>query len=239
VVLFSRRFGRLALVDKGGRSLKARRGRILAYHLLEITFYSSRKGGGYVSDCVSLETFDFAPDGQLGRLAYAAAACELLNLLLPEEEPQEDLYGFFVTYLRIISRSPRLGLPAVFLAFYLRLLSLLGYHPSLGWCIGCGNEIDPEEYERHLFFSPERGGLVCLSCQRPGEQYISLSKRGWEQLMTLQTSSLADAAAHQVGYGDAVILAEALTKFLQFHAGVGSALKSLTFLEKLKQTDLR
>ena len=41
VLFFSRRFGRIALVDKGGRSFKSKRGRVTPFAKLEISFYQS------------------------------------------------------------------------------------------------------------------------------------------------------------------------------------------------------
>lgn len=239
IILFSRRFGKLAVIDKGGRSIKSRRGRLMPFHRLEITYYTSRKSGGYISDSDILESFPLGAEGELGRLAYASAACELLHLLLPEEEQHEELYDYFVTYLQTMSRCSRLGLPAVFVTFFLRLLSFLGYHPSLGFCIGCNlkSELSTAADSRWSF-SPERGGIVCSSCQRPGEYIISLTDHGLQQLLTMQSSSLEDASSITIGYDNAVLLIDLLTRFLQYHAAVGSDLKSLKFLEKLKRSKL-
>jgi DNA repair protein RecO (recombination protein O) len=85
IVFFSRRFGKLALIDKGGRSLKSKRGRIVAFATLEVTFYASHKESpGYIRDVDPIATFSFDKEGTLGRLAYGSAGCELLHSLLPE-----------------------------------------------------------------------------------------------------------------------------------------------------------
>ena len=88
VIFFTRNFGKMALVDKGGRSIKSKRGRIVSFTHMELTFYASEKeSNGYIRDVDTLKAFSFEKDGAVGRLAYGSAACELLNLLLPEEEP--------------------------------------------------------------------------------------------------------------------------------------------------------
>ena len=240
VALFTRDFGRMALVDKGGRSITSKRGRLIPFARLELTFYSSdRESSGYIRDCDSLQVFSLDKEGTLGRLAYGSAACELLNLLLPEEDPQPALYTYVLSFFDHLSSADRKALPSLFIAFLLRVMSHLGFRPSLAYCSGCRK---PAQELLHngdnLLFSPDRGGVICPSCQTPGEYYIPLPAEGVRVLSTLQTASLAEAASVPLGYDQSALLLTALTKFLSFHAGVGGDLKSLEFLEKLKTTDL-
>jgi len=238
VLFFTRNHGKLPLIDRGGRSIKSKRGRLQPFARLEMTFYSSQKEtSGYVSDCELLEMFSLDAEGSLGRLAYGSAACELLYLLLPENEEQSGLYGYFVAYLRQLGRAEKKFLPAVFLAFFLRTISQLGYHPSISYCVGCDREESKFGGTAEDFkFSPERGGLVCPSCQKPGEYYIPLSAGGLRVLTTLQQASLDEAATVPIGFQDATLLVETLTNFLKYHSGLVSDLKSVEFLEKLKKS---
>lgn len=238
VLFFTRDYGKLPLVDKGGRSIKSKRGRLQQFARLEMTFYSSQKEtSGYVSDCELLEIFPLDADGELGRLAYASAACELLYLLLPEKEEQAGLYAYFLSYLRKLGRADKRFLPAVFVAFFLRTISQLGYHPSISYCVGCNKEVSLfGDATADFMFSPERGGLVCPSCQKPGEYYIPLSAGGRRVLTTLQQASLDEAATVPIGFQEATFLVELLANFLKYHSGLVSDLKSVEFLEKLKKS---
>lgn len=237
VHLFTRDFGRIALIDKGGRKLTSKRGRLLPFSRLEITFYSSKKEtSGYISDVGLVETFSFESEGSLGRLAYGSAACEVLFLLLPEDEAQTSLYAYFVNYLKLCAASPRRSLPGLFVTFLLRVMSQLGYQPSIGFCSGCGKESKPGKEE--ILFSPERGGVVCRACQLAGDYYIPLSADRARMLSALQVASLNEAVELPIGYEDATYVLELLAKFLKYHSGLVSDLKSLQFLEKLKKTDL-
>lgn len=240
VVFFTRDFGRLALIDKGGRSITSKRGKLLPFARLELTFYSSeRETTGYIRDCELLESFSLEKEGTLGRLAYGSAACELINLLLPEKDPQSTLYTYLLTFFAQIAEADRRALPSLFIAFMLRLMSHLGFRPSLSFCGGCRKSAD--EFSANgatVLFSPERGGLICPSCQTAGEYYISLPAEGVRILSSLQRASLVEAAGVALGYDISALLLEALTKFLGYHAGVGGELKSLEFLEKLKHSHL-
>ncbi len=239
VVFFSRDFGRIALVDKGGRSMKSRRGRIIPFARMEITFYHSEKETrGYIREIELAEVFSFEENGNLGRLAYASAAAELLNLLLPEEEPQEELYRYFSSLLQLLQKAPKNTLPSLFVAFYLRVLSQLGYHPSLSYCVGCGKELAKFGSRGNLMFGVERGGVVCEACQKPGDYYIGFSGDSFKRLALLQTSSLSEAASTAIGFKETSGFLEALTKFLASQTGFKADLKSLAFIEKLKNSQL-
>lgn len=240
VAFFTEEHGKLRLADRGGRSMKSKRGRLMPFARLELTFYTSEKQTtGYISDSELLQVFSFEKEGTLGRLAYGSAACELLYILLPEEQEQRELYRYTISYLRMVDQVDRRSLPSLFIAFFLRLLSQLGYHPSLGYCAVSGMAVETFlDKGDSVLFSPESGGVVSPPCQRPGEYYITLSSGSFSHLLSLQRASLAEAAAHPVGFAEASILLEALSKFLQYQADTRAGLKSLEFLDKLKKTHL-
>lgn len=237
VIFFTKDFGKIALFDKGGRSLKSKRGKIMPFAPLELTFYNTPKEtAGYISDIDIQEIFSFEKDGSLGRLAYASAAAELLQLLLSEEEPHRQLYTYFVSYLQYMDRVEKQYLPAIFIAFFLRLLSQLGYHPSISYCIICNKDIESIDGQAVLF-GPDAGGSVCSTCQKAGEYYISLSTEMFKIFAILQTASLQEAASIPIGLSQVTQLQEALSRFISFQASVNCKLKSLAFIEKLKNSN--
>jgi len=236
ISFFTRNFGKLSLVDKGGKKLASKRGRIITYAELELTFYASKKeSSGYISDVELIQMFELSGDGTLGRLAYASATCELLQMLLPKEEPLLDLYDYSVSLLDRIDKAKKQALSALFLTFFLRLLSQLGYHPSLSYCGGCDRSIESFiKKGAAVRFSPERGGIVCPSCQNPGEYYIGLPYDGYLKLVELQTASLSESEKLTLGFKETTLLLDALVKFLEYQADISSKIKSLEFLQKLK-----
>ncbi|MEW5994197.1 MAG: DNA repair protein RecO [Candidatus Zixiibacteriota bacterium] len=235
VELFSRDFGKIAIVDKGGRRLTSKRGRLMPFGRMEITFYKSEKSArGYVSEAELLQAFSFGQEGTVGRLAFASAAAELLRNLLSEEEPHPHLYEYFLSYLKMAESVNKQALPALFLSFCLRVLSHLGYHPALETCAGCGSTLNSRQSGKGKFmFSPERGGVVCKACQSPGEYYIPLSQKDVQLLATLQCASLTEAAGRPIRYQDATRLIEALTALARYQTGAFTELKALEFLAKL------
>lgn len=238
VVFFSKEYGKIAVNDKGGRTLKSKRGRLLPFSRLELTFYDSNKEGqGYVRDLELIQYNSMEKDGTIGRLAYASAACEVLKLLLPEEEPQRALYDYFGTYLEYIDKSEKTSLPSLFTTFYFRMLSQLGYHPSLNYCVGCNENMNGDKKTtQKILFSPEKGGVVCNSCQKPGDYYIGLSSHLFKLMLVFQAASLHDSVAIPISLKEAETILETLTSFVGYQTGLKSELKSLGFIEKLKNS---
>lgn len=240
VHFFTKKFGKLPLMDRGGRSYKSKRGRLIPFSRIDLTFYHSEKGGpGYLSAVDVIEQFSFDKDGTLGRLAYGSAACELISLLLPEAEPHPELYQYTVTYLSLLDQSDKRFIPACFLTYFLRLLSHLGFHPTLSHCVASGSTAETFVAEKSVAqFSPERGGIVSPACQKPGEYYIDLPAADLNTMATLQTASLKEAARIGLGFEHAARMIDLLVKFLSYQADTKRELKSLEFLEKLKNSQL-
>ncbi|HOD67452.1 MAG TPA: DNA repair protein RecO [candidate division Zixibacteria bacterium] len=237
VVFFTRDYGRLALTDRGGRRLTGKRGRLVPFARLELTFYHSEKeSAGYLSDVSLVQAWQFEREGTLGRLAFASAAIELLLSLLGDRAPHPDLYTYTVSYLELVETAPKQGLGPLFVNYYIRLISRLGYHPSLTRCVACGATGERlADAAGGVQFSAERGGMVCRACESVGDCYIPFSSESHRLIRALEGASLGQAATLPISYRETVRLTEALTRFLSFQADVRAELKALTFLEKLRK----
>jgi len=243
VTIFTDNAGRQSIIDRGGRSLKSKRGRLHTFSRLEIGYFKSEKSGmGYITEVDPVETFQFEREGALGRLTFASAALELLYDLLPDDEPQEGLYHLTVQYFRQIDTVPKQAIIPVFIAYFLKLLSYLGYRPNFAGCISCAKDRNQTVMANsngvnYYVFSPERGGLVCSACQMPGEYYIKLQSERLDKIYRLQTASLTESSGVKLKLDEAEELLEILTNFFRYQTEA-KELKSLKFLEKLKKTKL-
>ena len=236
---FTDNTGKVSIIDRGGRSLKSKRGRVTAFSRMEITYFRSEKTGtGYIGEVDILESFSLEKGGSLGRLTFASAALEILNDLLPENEPLEPLYHLTVQFMRHMNNSSRESLLPVFIAYFLKTLSFLGYRPNFAGCVGCGKDKADFDGGAPALFSPERGGLVCPTCQTMGEYYIKLQSDRLDILYSLQISSLTEAAGMRITMKTTEELLELLTAFVKYQTGVDK-LKTLDFLDKLKKSQLQ
>lgn len=99
--------------------------------------------------------------------AFYGASCltELVMALVPDLEPQPDVFDLMMEALRRLDRVEPQACQAITLAAAWRLLALLGYVPPMDQCVQCGQTLDtsgPMDYNAGL------GGPVCPTC-RPAE----------------------------------------------------------------------
>jgi DNA repair protein RecO (recombination protein O) len=87
-------------------------------------------------------------------------SAELVTRLIEEHDPHADLFD------RLERTIPELATPRreqAFLAFQLDLLRESGYLPELFACVSCGAAL---EGATPIYFSAERGGLICRNCEQ-------------------------------------------------------------------------
>jgi DNA repair protein RecO (recombination protein O) len=171
VTLFTREFGKVEGLAKGGRRLKGPFESALdLLALCRIVFL--RKS----SEALDLLTEAklvrrFRPAGRnLSSLYAGYYVAELLRGLTDVYDPHPELFDTADRTLVALSA----GEPAVYqvLRFELDTLRLLGHLPSLHRCVGCGR---PVEVRGRVALGQLDGGVLCSKC-RPGKrQVVSLS----------------------------------------------------------------
>jgi DNA repair protein RecO (recombination protein O) len=153
LTLFTRQNGKVRAVAKGVRKTKSRfGGRLEPFTRVDLVVYRGRNldtvTGAHILEPFKEIRNDYA------RLTAAAALVELVEKITPERERSFPVYALLLAGLQALGRD---GTSTVVPAFYVKLLSLSGYHPQLQGCAGCG-ALDLEG------FSPALGGAVCASC---------------------------------------------------------------------------
>lgn len=138
ICFISEHRGRLKGFAKGAR--KSRRRFVNAFEPFSVVVlkYLERKGALWIESSKLLEPFlDLRHD--LERWSYAALATELVLELVPEGEPNEEVFSLLKeTYVRLSEERDALN---VLLLFLFRFLDLLGYLPALDGCTVCGKPI--------------------------------------------------------------------------------------------------
>ena len=162
--LWTREFGKVRALAKGGRRLKSNFENALdLLTLCSIVFLRKTSGGlDLLTEAQVAQRFPrLASDLHALYAAYYVA--ELLDAWTEENDPHPALFDAAVETLRALgSGEAPAGLRV--LRFEAQLLGELGYAPVLGACAGCGAEPLPAAGEPALF-SVAAGGLVCRACQ--------------------------------------------------------------------------
>ena len=191
--LFTREFGKMRGLAKGGRRLRSNFE--MAFDLLTVSrVVFLRKSGGldllieaqvaerytqlrtnllalncgyYLAELLDAGTQEYDPHPVL-----FDAACRLLRELPPRDEP-----------------GPRPTSPVT--AFELVWLDELGYGPRFENCAACGITLPaPHEDAVRVIYSPEVGGIVCPACRQAVRDGYPLGERARGALAELQRAAL-------------------------------------------------
>lgn len=208
--VFSRRFGRVALLARGARRPRsAMRGVLLSFHPLRLTWSASTELGNLIGA-------EWA--GALQPLAGQGLMCgfylnELVLRLLPRDDPHEALFDAYAEALRRLSHAE--PYPAVLRGFEKRLLAELGYAPLLERD-AANRPIDPAGF---YVYEPDRGPLP-VNGARSGE-------------LVVRGRTLLDVAADDYSRAETRDEARALMRTLIGERLHGQVLHTRTVLREL------
>ena len=185
--LWTREFGRVRALAKGGRRLKSNFESALdLLTVCRIVFL--RK---------SSDSLDLLTEAQVVRrfsqlrtdleALYAGYyIAELLADWTEDYDPHPSLFDEALETLQALG-SPAVATGPRLARFELVLLNQLGYSPTLETCAAGGQAVAG----RGLAFSPQAGGVVCPHCQPLQRARRPLSPAGWQMLRALSESGEA------------------------------------------------
>ncbi len=169
--LFTREFGKIRGLAKGGRRLKGPFESALdVLALCRIVFL--RKS----SDALDLLTEAkllrrFRPAGRdLASLYAGYYVAELLGELTDDYDPHPELFDLAAETLSGLSAGEPVANGVV--RFELGALRILGHLPSLDACAECGRDVP---LTGQAAFGHLQGGLLCAQCREGKEQVVSVS----------------------------------------------------------------
>ena len=161
--------GIISVFFRGPGARKPKMGSTEALCYSQFMLFQSRER--YIVNSADLLELFFPLRQDIERLSLAQYFCQLLQVVVPEEEPAAEFLRLTLNTLHFLGKPKRS--PAFLKAlFELRSLSLAGFMPDLVGCAGCGC------FEKgRMFFSPKQGNLLCGECleELRGEGYLSLS----------------------------------------------------------------
>jgi DNA repair protein RecO (recombination protein O) len=180
LIVFTRDHGKLKAVGRSVRRTSSK----LAGHLepLQESEFSLTKSRGEFWTVTGAKLTS-RRELALGQLNHAARAAELTETLVPEAEPQPELYDRLVLLLEALAEGG--GVEAL-LAYEFDLFRLAGLAPVLDRCAACGRGL-----EGRIAFSAERGGAAHRSCLGAGEIALLISDEVLEGLRAGGASGIA------------------------------------------------
>jgi len=169
----------------------------------------------------------------LERLAAATYACELIDVVTQENDPQPRLFALLVFTLRALAEvdpEPP-GLERLLLSYQWKLLALAGFRPAFDRCTLCGEPV--AEHADEVVVSLAEGGVVCDRHAGGAEATRVLPAAVTGAVLGMLRSPLRSAVGLQLSPGAAAALAALSRDYLAYH--LERYPQSRVFLEELRQ----
>jgi DNA repair protein RecO (recombination protein O) len=157
----------------------------------------------------------------VGRYAAASALAEVLLRFAPAD-PHPASYDLLRDALGLLEVTPPAALDAITFRILWRLVSVLGFAPSLDACARDGQPLPPDG---PLAFNTREGGALCARCAtRHGATSLPADARA-------DLAALLDSAADLPALDErhATSHRRLLSRYIRFHLGEGAELPALDF----------
>src|SRR4051812_29916146 len=219
--LWSREFGKVRVLAKGGRRLKSNFE--IALDLLNVcNVVVLRKSSGGLDLLTEAQVAERFPKLRTSLPALYAAyyVAELLSEGTEDVDPHPALFDATLAVLRDLGDAgPQTGPRLV--AYELTWLHELGYSPALDACAACGRGVDGRPA-----FSAAAGGVVCQACAPSQRERRSVTPGALAALRALRQ----DGDAWRQAWGPAVRaeLRQLLGQYVTYR--LGRRLRTLPYL---------
>ncbi|MBN1458712.1 MAG: DNA repair protein RecO [Armatimonadetes bacterium] len=222
LVLYTRPRGKLSAVAKGIRRPRSK----LAGSLQLFAHAHIQLAAGRSLDVITqAEAIDlyYHLRQEVDRYAHACYVVELLDTLVDEGLPDEDLFSLLTGTLHGMDAG---GDPATLTrAFEVKLLSRLGYGPELDACVSCGEPLR----DNAAGFSVTQGGVVCERCAK-NQGAVRLSRGACRAMKDLRRIDMDQLATRRLSPAIKGELAQVLRGFVDYH--LDRPLRSTAFLSE-------
>jgi len=227
LTFFSKDFGKLKGIAKGARRSRKRFQNALGLfsHLRLIFFDKEGMGLVRAESCDILHSFPKIKE-DLKKILYGSYYLELVNEMAGEREANSEAFGLLLSFLSNLEemdpQEEQLRL------FEIRMLSLFGYRPNMGKCGLCKKGWEDLQEIPTVFFSLEKGALVCERCSKMWNNLIPLSlgtARLIEKISQMELSKIQRLRFTLQALSES---RELLPKFISYQ--LGKELKSLKTL---------
>lgn len=227
LVLLTREEGKVQAVAKGARRPRSRfAAACQLFTQVKASLYHGRNLDT-LSQIDMVESFRYLRE-DLVRMAYGSYACELMDELIKERQRFESTYLLLLTTMHLFN-EPGYEPEPVLRAYELKLLSMLGFRPSLQECVACSKPIGEAPVVR---FAPTLGGVLCPTCPSEREVVHRLSRGTLETMKRLLDGDIRKVHIIRIA-GD---MAKEMDRVMADYIGhrTERKLKSKEFLDSLR-----
>jgi DNA repair protein RecO (recombination protein O) len=187
VTLFTREFGKISALAKGGRRPKGPFEAALDLLVTcRIVFLRKSSDTLDLLTEAKLERRFRPPNRSIAALHAGYYLAELVGELTDQYDPHPELFDLCGHMLESLRRG--LDPATATLRFELATLQLVGHRPSLAQCAECGRSVGAGD-QKKLAFGLLDGGMLCTRCRAGKRQVVLLSDDAWRHLWTASDDS--------------------------------------------------
>jgi DNA repair protein RecO (recombination protein O) len=232
VVFFTSKCGKISAIAKGSLKPKSKFGSSLElFNRSSIIFYKKENRELHtLSHSETLESYEGIKE-DVFKLAYASVAGEMVERLMPVEEPNEALFGLLASVLAEIGLAERSQLEVILSSYELKTLYLVGYGPELAACVRCGKAVEGD-----TFFGLLSGGVLCPDCRNKDLNSLRISHEALELLRACRRESIKKIRTTYSADRVSREAADVLNAFFRAQISEGAKVRSLDFLERIRDT---
>ncbi|RJP28724.1 MAG: DNA repair protein RecO [Candidatus Omnitrophota bacterium] len=193
----------------------------------DILFYQKRESTLHlVSQCDIRDNFNNTRS-QIPGIAASSLMMELLDAIMPIEDPNEDVFNLALDCLKEINNgsSPE----KITTIFKIKTLSLSGFRPNFDSCVSCQGKILGDSK-----FSLVLGGLLCSRCFTKDTSSRSVFRGTVASILHIERNDLKSNLNLGMNPQIKRELELILNTFLNFH--LGRSLKSQKVANKLNDS---
>jgi len=227
VSLYTRDFGKVKVVAKGGRGPKSKfKGCLEPLTHIRIVYYDKRTRDLQLLSQADLMDPYLHIIGNVERTSLGLATAELVNKAVAGEEPFPQVFDLLTSVLSSIEKGKEF-LEGNFWFFESHFIDLMGYKPRWDRCLECG-----ELLSGGGFFQPESGGLLCNRCGAVKGGLV-IERETLEILYWLQRTSLEEVENLKPTPAQKAEIRKMFDLYFKTHIEHMRGLKSLDFFYEL------
>jgi DNA repair protein RecO (recombination protein O) len=219
--LFTLAAGKVSAIAKGaGKSQKRFVNTLEPFNHINVEYFDRHSRGMVRIENADLVSGNSGIETSMKRMCSASFFSEFVDRITREREPHTSLFAALKGFITL-ARSKDPAYPDI-LYCELKMLDVLGYHPNFDTCVFCGTGMSDEE---KVYFSRERGGILCGACSR------SLPHRRWSPGLMPGFLAVKNSEA---GFGTRSLEREAqelMESFMTYHIDID--LKSYKLLKSM------
>ncbi len=230
VTFFTKDFGKLKGIAKGARRSRKRFQNALGLfsHLRLIFFDKEGLGLVRAESCDILHSFPKIKE-DLQKILYGNYYLELVNEMAGEREANREAFDLLLSFLSSLEEAGLQEEPLRI--FEIRMLSLFGYRPNMKRCDLCKKDWEDLKEIPVVFFSLERGALLCEPCSKMRNNLIPLSLGTARLIEKISQTELSRVERLKFTLQALSESRELLPKFISYQ--LGKELKSLKALREI------